>query len=70
MKVNMIVAVEDFQVLFQPLGLFIQVRGSSFHFHIFIRSSKYDLFQIIISITVISTMGYIMNSQWPALPLA
>jgi len=42
----MIFAVEDFQVLFQPLRLSIQLRGSSFHFHIFIRSSKYDLFNI------------------------
>ena len=66
MKANMIFVIEDFQILFQPHRLFIQLRGSSFHFHLFTHSSKYDLFHIF-SIPVISTMGYYMNSQWPAL---
>ena len=66
MKVNMIFVIEDFQILFQPHRLFIQLWGSSFHFHLFTHSSKYDLFHIF-SIPIISTMGYYMNSEWPAL---
>ena len=38
------------------------------HFHMFIGTSKYVSFHI--SIHMISTIGYITNSQWPALQLA
>ena len=68
-NVNVIFVVEDSQILFQLHRLFIQLQGSSFHFHLFTHSSKYDLFHIF-SIPVTSTTGYYTNSQWPALQLA